>query len=175
MPLVFQYGSNTLESEINSTRRLNGKAKFVDIAETAEPHEIVFDVFSETRGCATANIVPMTDGQRVWGVLYEVPDELIDRHTAKQGQRTLDAIEGEGKNHRRHSIRIRRTNGEQDEALTYVTLKPEKQLKRKASTEYVQLILQGLREHNIPQPYIDHVKSVATKHNPKLAKLISSM
>ena len=34
MALVFQYGSNCLDSQINSTDRLCGDAKFIGIAET---------------------------------------------------------------------------------------------------------------------------------------------
>jgi hypothetical protein len=46
MTLVFQYGSNCSESEINSGERLRGDAKFVDITETVEDFEIAFDVQS---------------------------------------------------------------------------------------------------------------------------------
>ena len=78
MTLVFQYGSNCLDSEINSKDRLRGEAKFVDIAETVEDFELAFDVQSTKRGCAASDIV-RKNGGKVWGVLYEVPDYLIDR------------------------------------------------------------------------------------------------
>ena len=42
--LVFQYGSNCLESEINSKERLCGDAKFTAIAQTVEDFELAFDV-----------------------------------------------------------------------------------------------------------------------------------
>jgi len=94
MALVFQYGSNCSESEINSVNRLRGDARFVDIAETVEDFEIAFDVRSAGRGCAASDIV-RKDGSKVWGVLYEVPDYLIDRETAKaRGRKSFDQIEG---------------------------------------------------------------------------------
>ena len=46
MPIIFQYGSNCLESEINGPDRLNGDAKFFDIAETVGDFELSFNVHS---------------------------------------------------------------------------------------------------------------------------------
>ena len=177
MALVFQYGSNTLESEINSVRRLNGRARFISIAETVENYVLVFDVFSRSadRNCATSNIVPTAERKKVWGVLYEVPDELIRRQSAPQGSVSLDAIEGENKNHRRQVIRVRKPNGEEVSALTYVTLRPRKRVQRKTSLKYAQLIIQGLQERRVPQPYIDQVKTIIATHSPRLAKAISTI
>jgi len=177
MALVFQYGSNTLESEMNSAARLNQRAHFVAIAETVENYVLVFDVFSKSadRNCATSNIIPTREQKKVWGVLYEVPDDLISRQTVPPGSRSLDAIEGENKNHRRHCIRVRKQTGEEVYALTYVTLRPKKQLKRKTTLKYAQLIIQGLREHNVPVAYIKQVKGIIAAHSPRLAKVISSI
>jgi hypothetical protein len=44
MAIVFQYGSNCLNSEINSPLRLCGDARFLDIAETVEEFELAFDL-----------------------------------------------------------------------------------------------------------------------------------
>jgi len=170
MTTVFQYGSNTLESEINSKKRLNGAARFVGIAETVEPYELVFDVFSNNRGCAMANIVTSHEGKKVWGILYDVPDNLISRQTTPKGSKSFDAIEGEGVNHRRHCLRVRKPNGEELIALTYVTLKPTKRLKR-ASIDYVRLIISGLREHKISDEYINQVKQAVKKHSPSVLSL----
>ena len=54
-------------------------------------------------------------------------------------------------------------------ALTYVTLKPSKRVK-KTFLEYVQLIIKGLREHNVPEEYIKEVKGIVSKHSPRLTK-----
>src|SRR6266853_5585244 len=99
MALVFQYGSNCLDSEINSKNRLCGDARFVDVAETVEDFELAFDVQSTGRGCAASDIVRKPGG-KVWGVLYEVPDYLFDRQTAQAGggRKSFDKIEGEGTN-----------------------------------------------------------------------------
>jgi len=68
MAIVFQYGSNCLDREINSKERLCGDAKFFAIAETVEDFELEFDVWSKGRGCAAADIV-RKPGSKVWGAL----------------------------------------------------------------------------------------------------------
>ena len=124
MVLVFQYGSNSLESEVNGKDRLCGDAKFVDIAETVEDFELAFDVCSTVRSCAASDIVRKPGG-KVWGVLYEVPDYLIGRETAKaRGRKSLDAIEGECKNYKRETISVCRPKGAIVSALTYTVKRP---------------------------------------------------
>ena len=66
MVLVFQYGSNCLESEINSSKRLKGKAVFIDIAKTIENYKLDFDVYSENREGAAADIVRTYEDKKVW-------------------------------------------------------------------------------------------------------------
>ena len=81
MALVFQYGSNCSDSQINGQDRLCGDAKFIDIAETVDDFRLAFDVWSTRRQCAASEMVD-TPGSKVWGVLYEVPDFLIEQKTA---------------------------------------------------------------------------------------------
>ena len=165
--LVFQYGSNCLDSEINSAKRLRGDANFVGIAETVEDFEIAFDVFSMNRNCAAADIVRRPGG-KVWGALYKIPEYLIKRDTAKSQRRnSLDAIEGEGTNYKRESIDVRRTNGEIVQVTTYIVKSPKDGLK--TSIEYVRLIVCGLRERGVPPEYITTVKLIAAANNPGIA------
>src|SRR5277367_4852069 len=126
MTLVFQYGSNCSDAEINSDKRLRGDAAFVGIAETVEEFDLAFDVQSKVRGCAAADIV-RTRGSKVWGVLYEVPQDLIREETAEAlGRRSLDAIEAEGKNYKRVPIAVRLFDGQVVEAVTYTVRNPGK-------------------------------------------------
>ena len=175
MVLVFQYGSNCLESEINSRERLKGKARFVDIAKTIENYKLDFDVYSENRKCAAADIVRTCQDKKVWGVLYSVDDNLISRKTAPTGYKSFDAIEGEGKNYRRHCLPV---SCNKDSlivmTLTYVALKPRKRVK-KTSFKYVQSIIKGLREHNVPEEYINEVKEIVCNHSPRLTKKVANL
>lgn len=172
--LVFQYGSNCLESEINGNDRLRGDAKFIDIAETVEDFELAFDVQSTRRRCAASDIVKKPGG-KVWGVLYEVPDYLIDRKTAKaRGRKSFDEIEGESTNYKRETISVRRTNGTIVSALTYTVKSPKSG--QKTSTDYVRHIVSGLREHNdVPDPYIAKIKAIATANNPDIAAALARL
>jgi len=125
MAPVFQYGSNCLDSQINSQDRLCGDAKFIDIAETVDDFQLAFDVWSTNRRCAASDIVT-SPGNKVWGALYEVPDSLLERKTAAaQNRKSLDAIEGEGGNYRREAIAVRRDNGLIVTALTYRVQSPK--------------------------------------------------
>lgn len=81
MTLVFQYGSNCLDSQINGVDRLRGDARFIGIAQTVDDFRLSFDVWSNGRNCAAANIIPYP-GNKVWGALYEIPDYLIDWDSA---------------------------------------------------------------------------------------------
>jgi cation transport regulator ChaC len=124
MTLVFQYGSNCLESQINGEDRLRGDAEFVDIAETVEDFGLAFDVYSKRRGFAAADIVRKRGG-KAWGVLYEVPDDIITRETAKARERTsFDEIEGDNTNYKRETIEVRRQNDDVVPALTYTVKDP---------------------------------------------------
>jgi hypothetical protein len=167
MALIFQYGSNCSESQINGEDRLRGDAKFVGIAETIDDYQLAFDVFSKTRECAASDIVP-SPGCKVWGVLYEMPDFLIHRKTAAEHDRkSLDAIEGEGKNYARHSIIVKSANGDIRAAITYRVITPQPGLK--TSLDYVRHIVDGLREHCVSEQYVAAVKDIACVNNPAIA------
>jgi len=173
MTLVFQYGSNCSESQINSKDRLRGDARFVDIAETVEEFELAFDVWAKNRGCAASDIVRKPGG-KVWGVLYEVPDHLIGRKSAKaRGRRSFDEIEGECTNYKREMINVRRPTGETVLALTYTVKSPTQGLK--TNIDYVSHIVKGLRERKVCDQYIAKVKAIAAANNPGIAAEVEKL
>lgn len=173
MAIVFQYGSNCSESEINSDRRLRGDAKFLGIAQTVEDFALAFDVWSKNRQCAASDIV-RTPGSKVWGVLYEVPDYLIDRETANaRGRKSFDEIEGEGANYKREMIDVRRPDGEVINVLTYTVRSPRSGLK--TSKEYVGFIVSGLRERGVSKDYIAQVKAIAVANNPQISAAVEKL
>ena len=173
MTLVFQYGSNCLESEINGPSRLCGDAKFVDVAETVEDFELAFDVQSTGRDCAASDIVRKPGG-KVWGVLYEVPDHLLSRQTANsRGRKSFDEIEGEGTNYKREPISVVRSNGEVVSALTYTVLRRRDGLR--TNLNYVRLIVSGLRERGVTESYIIKVKKIAAANNPAISQELETI
>lgn len=163
--LVFQYGSNCLESEINSSERLDGAARFLDIAKTVGNYKLCFNVFSRGRNGGASDIVK-TDNGKVWGVLYEIPENLLSRETSPEGIKSLDQIEGEGINYTRYWLPVERPNGQKLIALTYVVKE-----KRETQTnfDYAKLIIDGLIEHHgIPEEYINEVKKIVKNNNPEI-------
>lgn len=165
MALVFQYGSNTSSTRLNSDERLRGDARDLGLVCTETPFELDFDVWSTGNACAAADILEGR-GRPIWGVLYEVPDHLIQRETAGE-RRSLDAIEGW--HYGRRPIRVQRPDGTRvaGEVITYTVVNPGRG--RRTSIEYVSHIIAGLREHCAPDEYLAYVKARAIANNPDLA------
>lgn len=165
MGLVFQYGSNTSSSRLNSPDRLCGDARDLGLVSTQGIFELDFDVWSNRNNCAAADIREGA-GRVIWGVLYEVPDYLIDRDTSG-ARRSLDAIEGS--QYQRQSIGVQNLDGTSVQApvITYTVRSP--QLGLRTSLAYVSYILAGLREHGAPAEYVAYVKNRAIANNPGLA------
>ncbi len=167
MALVFQYGSNTDTERLNSPDRLRGDARTVGIAYTDDDYELDFTVWSKCNKCAAADIVPGS-GRTIWGVLYDIPDCLIRRETFV-GRKSLNEIEGESTNYRKIGIALRYQNGLPVEGnpITYVVKNRKKGLQ--TSFEYGRHIVIGLRAHNnIPNEYVEYVKTRIIANNPAL-------
>lgn len=173
MALVFQYGSNMSVARLNSADRLTGDAKLVCVATTVEPFELVFSVWSKTNNCAVADLLPSDAGRTAYGVLYEIPDFLLSRETAREkGRKSLDAIEGEGTNYVRAMIDVITDDGATVRATTYVV--KNRQANLKTSAAYVSHILAGLREHNMPAEYCQYVQSKIIENNEDLRDALSA-
>ena len=173
MTLVFQYGSNMSVARLNHQDRLAGDAKVSCVAKTVKPFEFAFTVWSKTNDCAAADIVPSEGGRSIFGVVYELPDFLLSRLSAKSHNRkSMDAIEGEGTNYVRQTIELEGSDGSKFNALTYVV--KDRKTGIKTSMQYVQHIFDGLREHGIPEEYRRYVESQVTANNPDLAHLLQS-
>lgn len=167
MALVFQYGSNMSVARLNNADRLAGDAKPIGVAKTAEPFELAFSVWSKRNVCAAADIVPSMTGRSVYGVVYDIPDFLLSRDTAtKHNRQSLDAIEGEGTNYVRTTIDLLGIDGSRLSAITYVV--KDRKTGLKTSLAYVQHILVGLKEHNIPDEYCKYVRSRIIENNSEL-------
>jgi cation transport regulator ChaC len=171
MGLVFQYGSNMSAARLNHADRLAGDAKAIGVARTVDAFELAFTVWSKTNACAAADMIPSNTGRSVYGVVYDIPDFLLSRDTAKKHNRkSLDAIEGEGTNYVRRTINLVKADGSKLSAVTYVV--KERVTGLKTSLAYVKHILDGLREHCIPEDYRQYVVSRIIDNNPELQKEI---
>jgi hypothetical protein len=165
--LVFQYGSNMSSARLNDATRLNGAASFCKLVSTVEPYDLAFTVWSHSNQCAAADIVPNPDGRSIIGVLYEIPDCLIARASAKsKGRKSLDAIEREGVNYRRTTIQLADFEGDRIRATTYVVR--ERRSGLKTSRDYAQHLVDGMVEHPFPDDYRRYVIRQIELNNPQL-------
>lgn len=173
MSIVFQYGSNTLPSRINSEDRLHGDAQVLGKTKTAKSYDFVFDIWSNTNNCAAADIISGGSTQ-IWGVLYRIPDFLISRRTSGK-QKSLDAIEGESSNYSRVTIEVELISGIEtnDQVITYIGKNRKQNIK--TNFEYSSLIIRGLHLNDIPVEYINYVKQQIIDNNPELEPSIENL
>lgn len=164
--LYFAYGSNMDSQRLNGDERLKGDARPLGLMCTQEQFELEFTVRSVTNECAAATLASGS-GRTIWGVLYEVPDWLILRETSSN-RKSLDEIEGEGKNYTRVGIKLDYPNGSPiaEQAITYLAKQPT--TGQQTSHDYVHHIICGLREHKAPEEYVGYVKERITTNNPAL-------
>ena len=174
MAFVFQYGSNMSAARLNHSDRLAGDAKAIGVAMTVEPFEFGFTVWSKSNTCAAADIAPGAAGVRIYGVVYEIPDSLISRDTAKtQGRKSMDAIEGEGMNYVRQTLELERLDGAKLTAMTYVV--KDRKVNLKTSLPYVQHIFDGMKENDIPIDYQRYIAARIIENNPALQDQLSGI
>jgi len=170
MAFVFLYGPDSCSSRINSQKFLDGAAEVIDKARTVEEYDIVFDVYNESNKCAGVNIT-LTEGRKVWGVVYKIPDELLKDRDDINGQITLPQIKG--KRYYKKNILVEKSSGEIIKAVTFPAREPYRYSTAIATTsEYLYWIIAGLKEHKVPPEYIEHVREKAIENNKKAIRSI---
>jgi gamma-glutamylcyclotransferase (GGCT)/AIG2-like uncharacterized protein YtfP len=133
-------------------------------------YEIEFDIWSKGNNCAASDIIAGR-GRKIWGVIYEIPDQLIRRDTAKP-RKSLDAIEGEGTNYQRVQIKLNQPDGRpiNEQVITYIGNDHKTGIQ--TTWDYVQHILMGLEEHQMPDEYKNYVKARIIANNPELKSML---
>lgn len=104
-------------------------------------------------GSGKANIVPDA-GATVWGSVYLCsPDAL----------REMDSHEGIARGHYvHHRIRVRLDDGDELDAVTYIAGKSFLDDSLTPSAEYLATILDGARQHRLPDDYIRSIEALAS-------------
>jgi hypothetical protein len=153
MPLVFQYGSNCTTARLNGPNRLKGAAKDLGRVKTVEDFDIAFDIMSNTNSCAASDLIKRP-GRKAWGVLYKV---------SKNGLERLKAIEGP--HYEEKPVRVIGKKRKKHSATTFVVRKKDCHEGLATSAAYVSWIIYGLRDHGVPEDWIDHVRDVAIETN----------
>ena len=151
------------EDRLNSSKRLNGTAKFLQAA-VKKGYELSF-THTNKEGIGTADIVVKPTGY-VIGCLYEIPREMLGK---------LDQVEGVNSGaYKRVKISVTRMDGLPTEsieplcALTYIVVNKEKNPKTNA--EYANHILRGITSHKIDKLYFDKIRNIIIENNRSIEK-----
>jgi hypothetical protein len=153
MPFVFQYGSNCTAGRLNGPNRLKGRAKDLGRAKTIKDFDIAFDVVSNTNGCAASDLI-QRPGRKAWGVLYRLSKKGLERLKTKEGPR-----------YEEKPIRVIGRKRKKHYATTFVVRERDRREGLATSAAYVSWIIYGLRDHGVPEDWIDHVRDVAIDAN----------
>jgi len=162
MPLIYQYGSNCDTARLKE--RL-GDADDLGRAQTLDEYDIGFNVWSQTNGCAAADLVAaLGTGRHAWGVLYAMSDAAVAKLRKIEGPR-----------YEEKSIRVQDKGGNEiTRPVTTFLVKPkERRHGLWTSAEYVGHIVTGLRVHGVQEVdpgYIQHVIDIAIETNRRAAQ-----
>ncbi len=138
----FAYGSNMNRAQMRS----RAAQIFEEQLARLENYELVFNKKARG-GYATANIHPAL-GKTVHGVLYKIAEGAF---------RNLDRFEGVPEHYRRIEVSVTDGAGKRINAQVYIATKVEKGLR--PAPHYLQTILDGAEEHNLPAEYIQQIKA----------------
>ena len=138
--LYFAYGSN-MASAVMLDRCPD--ASSMGAARLAE-HRLAFRLPSQRWGGHAADLIQGV-GRDVWGVLWAITDDHLS---------TLDVFEA-----RYNRYNVKPFNGRSVEAVTY-QVKPELVVANGSpDPEYLAHLVAGAIEHELPAPYINHLRS----------------
>ncbi len=136
----FAYGSNMYAAQMKSRCP---SAQFIARAKL-QGYRLDFTRYSWKRKGGVADIIIDVDNE-VWGVLYKITD-------TKDWER-LDKYEGvDNKVYKPIEVTVLNDNQEEIKAITYSVVFKE-QGPVTPSQEYMDIILKGAKEHNLPHSY----------------------
>jgi gamma-glutamylcyclotransferase (GGCT)/AIG2-like uncharacterized protein YtfP len=149
MPFYFAYGSNMDLSQL--TERCPS-AKFRHIS-LVRGYQLGFTRFSQKRQCGVADLVPDGGGQ-VWGAVFEMSEADVVRLDGSEGVHLKPPA------YRRINVKaLCPSDNEWLDAFSYeVVAKAAEHVKPNAG--YMDLIVAGAVRWELPQQYIDKLKSV---------------
>jgi 5'-nucleotidase len=145
----FAYGSNlSRERKAERTGELRQAVRC-----RLHGYRLAFNKRPQQGEGACASIV-RDPASTVWGVAYLCDEQAID---------ALDGYEGvEGGHYRRETVEVVGDAGEQLTALTYVAGLDHLCDGELPRPEYLQLILDGAREHGLPEGYVVWLEALGT-------------
>lgn len=152
--LYFAYGSNML------TARLHARCPSARPLAAAVMQNVSLSFCKRGHdGSGKATLAPAAYGKdQVHGVLFEIAD-------AERGR--LDAAEGPGYERQAHPVVVRAGDERVVRAQTYLARAEARDESLIPFDWYHALVLAGALEHRLPQLYVDGVRAVAAREDPK--------
>jgi cation transport regulator ChaC len=139
--LLFAYGSNMAAEEMAA---FAPEARFAGVARLPG-FRLELRRRSVRWGGGAADLVE-SDGDEMWGVLYEVPDLEL-----------LDGKEGAGFAYRRREVRVE-LDGDGRAALAYEVMDKEPE-EVEPTPEYAALLLRAARERGLPPAWVGELQN----------------
>jgi gamma-glutamylcyclotransferase len=144
MHIIFQYGSNC---DADRLRCRLGDIRDCGRARSVREYELAFNKPSRKNNCAAADLLPSKgSGSRAWGVLYDVSNDRFQRLKDIEGP-SYEPIE----------IDVINQAGEGVNAKTFFVKAEGRKKGLSTSADYVGHIVSGLRKHNVPEEYVQHI------------------
>ena len=140
MNIYFAYGSNLSRSQMKE--RCPGSTA-IEVG-CLENHKLAFTKYSKTRKGGVADVVSF-EGNRVWGLLWELSDKNLSR---------LDKFEGYPKFYDRVPMKIRK-NDSYLKAWVYVVVNKVSHVQ--PHPDYLKIIMDEGENLKFPQEYLDQI------------------
>lgn len=143
MVWYFAYASNMNRTQMQQRAGNPAEEKVARL----DNYELNFEKVARG-GTGTGNLVPAA-GKVVYGVLYRVTEQQL---------KVLDRFEGVPEHYRRSEVTVTDAEGNKIAAQVYLARKVRRGLK--PDRLYLQRIVQGAEEHNLPADYIQQLKRI---------------
>lgn len=167
---LFQYGSNMsherLQSKVNEHNHNFAPQGAREQVRFLGPGRMpgwrfTLDLFSSGQECLVADIIPASAQDHVWGVVYKLDRELVDRTDGRRS--VLDRIEGHRpssnpENYRPCLVRVE-LGGAVVSAITYVGTEDARRRCRaehhdaRVDPQYAKAVLDGAARADLPPDY----------------------
>jgi gamma-glutamylcyclotransferase len=154
--LYFAYGSNM---NWNQIRCRCPSARFAFVARAAG-YGLAFTRFSQKRKCGVADIVTSL-GNEVWGVVFDIPNDEIDKLDQSEGYRPERAREKNAYERCQLEVICQEDANSPIAVWTYFVVS-KSNLPLKPAVEYKALILDGARHWRLPAAYIERLERIET-------------
>lgn len=152
---VFAYGSNMCEGRLREPRRVPS-ARFVGVARLPQ-HVIRFHKRS-TDGSGKADAYRTERPEdSVWGVVYGF---------LEAEKPALDRAEGLGEGYVQCNVEVLGAGGEVYQAFMYVAEPSSVDPSLKPYSWYKRFVVEGARQHNLPEWYIQTLEAIAAEEDP---------